>query len=128
MAIENKKRKERLATFDLKDHNMEVLEDVGVDDIVTLQITAKMVRKQEGEYPSFGCGDDDCEICYPSDGGDGKKTKKISATFEIQKIENKGVKGQKQYSSAEAKVASKYNALIKQGLNPTVAMQRAMKG
>lgn len=128
MAIENKKKKERLATLDLRDHQMEVLSDVGVDDVVTLQITAKMVRKQEGEYPSFGCGDDDCEICYPSDGGDGKKTKKVSATFEIQKIENKGIKGQKQFSSAEQRVASKYNELVKQGVNPTTAMQKAMKG
>ena len=122
------KKKKRLATFDLQDHNMEVLEGVNVDDVVTLQITARMARKQEGEYPSFGCDDDDCEICYGGSSEDGKKTKKISATFEIQKIENKGVKGQKQYSQKEASVANKYNELIKQGVNPSTAMARAMKG
>lgn len=121
MADKKKKQKERKATINLSGSQMKALEDVNVDDTVTIELKAKMIRKQEGDY-NFGCGDPDCDICE----GDEKK-KKLEATFEIESVKNKGINGKK-YSSKEANIATKYNELIKKGYKPSQAMTMARKG
>ncbi len=113
---------DRLPTLDIRGKNMVQFRDLQIDDEVKIEVTAKLIRREEGSYESFGCGDPDCEIC---DGDENKK--KMSATFKVTKLVNKGTTKAK-YNQKEAGIASKYNELIKQGVNPSTAMARAMKG
>lgn len=113
---------DRLPTLDIRGKNMVQFKDAQVGDEIKIEVTAKLIRREEGSYESFGCGDPDCDIC---DGDENKE--KMSATFKVTKMTNKGAVNAK-YSSKEASVASKYNELIKKGISPSTAMQRAMKG
>lgn len=120
MKDKTNKKTERKDTFRLEGHNMNSLKNLSVDDVVTLEIKAKLTRKEEGSYPSI-C---DCDVCT-EERKDSKN--KVVANFEIMNVKSKGVNGNK-YSSKEANVASKYSELIKKGVSPSVAMKRAMKG
>lgn len=119
---EKENYEDKLPSLDIRGKNMVQFKDLSVGDEVKLEITAKLIRREEGSYESFGCGDPECEIC---DGDENKEN--LSATFKLTKLVNKGTVGGK-YTSKEASVASKYNELIKKGINPSTAMQRALKG
>jgi len=110
--MKDKEKTERKATLSLDGHQLEAASSLNVGDTVTLEVTAKLKRKSEGSY---GCGDPDCEIC-------GDEENRIDASFEIDKI---NVKGQ---STKEGKISSKYNELIRKGIKPSEAMNKAMKG
>lgn len=127
--MKNKKSKpktkweDRMPTIDLRGKNyLPEISECQIGDVVELTIKAKLTRKEEGSYDyDLMCDCDDCgESC------DEQGAKKQSATFKAESIKMK--KEGSKYSSKEAGIASKYTQLIKQGVKPSVAMQRARKG
>jgi len=124
-------------TVELNGEDMPELKDVHVDNVITVTMKLKATRITEGGYKDYYCDCPkcnstadckDCKKCEPQD-----LSKKISANFEVQSVTFSGIddtaedKTEKEPNTPEGKVASKYNQLVKKGMNPANAMAMARK-
>jgi len=120
------KNKERKTTMELSGTDLPELRDVHVDDVITVTLTLKATRITEGGYIYEMCSDEDCEECDPKE-----NKKKVSGSFQVQSakfVSKKSADDDTSGGQSEAKIAKKYNELVKKGIKPADAMARAMKG
>ncbi len=115
--------KERKTTLELSGTDLPELRDVHVDDVITVTLKLKATRITEGGYMYEYCDDEDCEECDPK-----TNKKKVSGSFQVQSAKFEGIESADEGGTSEAKIAKKYNELVKKGLSPSAAMARAKKG
>lgn len=119
-----KEKKEPKTTLELNGKDLPELRDVHVDDVITVTMKLKATRITEGGYMYEYCDDEDCEECDPKE-----NKKKVSGSFQVQSAKFEGIESADDSSTqSEAKMAKKYNELVKKGLSPAAAMARAKKG
>lgn len=119
--------KERKSTLELSGTDLPELRDVHVDDELTVTLVLKATRITEGGYMYEFCDDEDCEECDPV-----RNKKKVSGSFQIQSakfVDIKPAEGGDTTTGGtrEARIATKYNELVKKGIKSADAMARAMK-
>lgn len=119
---EKAKHREYKTTMELNGKDMPELRDVHVDDVITVTMKLKATRITEGGYMGLSCCCEDCD----EEQEERENKNKVSGSFEVQSVKFNGMEGQGK--STEASIAKRYNELIKKGISPSVAMQRAMKG
>lgn len=119
-----KTKKEPKTTLELNGRDLPELRDVHVDDVVTVTMKLKATRITEGGYIYEFCDDEDCEECDPKE-----NKKKVSGSFQVQSVKFGGIESADDSTTqSEAKIAKKYNDLVKKGVSPATAMARARKG
>lgn len=119
-----KVKKEPKTTVELNGRDLPELRDVHVDDVITVTMKLKATRITEGGYMYEFCDDEDCVECDPKE-----NKKKVSGSFQVQSVKFDGIESAEDSDTqSEAKIAKKYNDLIKKGVSPSTAMARARKG